>query len=82
MTPSGVTQMLERRAAIAGIPHLNPHMFRQAGASYAMANGIGDDAVTRLFGWRTRTMLSRYGAAVADDRAREAQRRLAPGERL
>jgi site-specific recombinase XerD len=40
MTPSGVTQMLERRAAIAGISHLNPHMFRHAAASWAMANGM------------------------------------------
>jgi site-specific recombinase XerD len=82
MTPSGVTQMLERRAAAAGIDHLNPHMFRHAAASYAMANGLGDDAVMRLFGWRTREMLNRYGAAVAEDRAREAHRRLAPGDRL
>jgi hypothetical protein len=47
-------------------------MFRHAAASWAMANGMGDDAVIRLFGWRTRAMLNRYGAAVADERAREA----------
>jgi integrase/recombinase XerC len=82
MTPSGVTQMLKRRAAIAGISHLNPQMFRHAAASWAMANGMGDDAVMRLFGWRTRTMLNRYGSAVADKRAQEAHRRLAPGDQM
>jgi hypothetical protein len=36
----------------------------------------------RIFGWKSREMLARYGAARADDRAREAFRRLLPGDRL
>ena len=42
VTPSGVTQMLERRAGIAGLDHVNPHMFRHTAASYAMARGMGE----------------------------------------
>jgi hypothetical protein len=32
--------------------------------------------------WRSRTMLSRYGASAAEQRARDAHRRLAIGDRL
>lgn len=35
----------------------------------------------RLFGWSSREMLSRCGAALADERARAAYRRLDPGDR-
>jgi integrase len=82
LTPSGVTQMLHRRCAQARIAPLHPHQFRHTAAHNWLAVGGSEGDAMRLFGWRSREMLSRYGAALADERAQASYHRLSPAERL
>lgn len=83
MTRSGIYQMLERCGAEAGLSGLHPHMLRNTWAHYARLEGrLHDDEIMRLAGWRSRSMLDRYAASTADQRARDAGKRSSLGDQL
>ena len=82
MTDNGIRQMLRRRAKQAGLDHLHPHMFRHTFAHRWLSEGGQEQDLMRLAGWKSREMLGRYGASAADQRARDAHKRMSLGDRF
>jgi integrase len=74
--------MIKRRCDQAGIKSIHPHQLRHTFAHAFKLAGGNDAELQHLGGWRSPQMLQRYGASAAAECAREAHRRLSPGDQL
>lgn len=82
LTGNGVYKMIRRRAQQAGVGQAWTHLFRHFFADVWLREGGQETDLMRLAGWRSRSMMSRYAARNADERARMAHEQIAPGDRF
>jgi site-specific recombinase XerD len=79
----GILAMLKARAVQAGLPErVYVHLLRHSFAHQWLASGGQEGDLMSLAGWKSRTMLDRYGASQRSERAQEAHRQLSPGDRV
>lgn len=82
MIPSGVYQALRKRARTVGLVDFHPHQLRHTFAHQWLADGGTEGDLMMLAGWRSPSMLRRYGASAAAMRARAAHAKLGLGDQI
>jgi integrase/recombinase XerC len=79
LTPSGASQIIGRISRRSGV-QVRPHMFRHTWAHANLAAGLPESSLCQLAGWSDMSMLRRYGAALAQERAIAAGRQVQVGQ--
>jgi site-specific recombinase XerD len=79
----GLGQVLERRGKEAGLTgRVYLHRFRHTAAHLRLSGGMSEGDAMKIFGWKSRSMVDRYGASAAAERAIEAARRSSPIDQI
>ena len=76
ITQQGIDRMLHRAAERAGVDGVHAHRFRHTFADSWLSAGGSEGGLMSVAGWSSRSMLDRYSAARATDRALDEYRRL------
>jgi site-specific recombinase XerD len=82
LTDSGIAQAIRDRGLRVGITALHAHDFRHAATHHELAGGMNEADVMSKRGWDSPAMLRRYASTTANQRAIEASRKLALGDKL
>jgi site-specific recombinase XerD len=82
LTDSGIAQAIRDRGARVGLPNLHAHDFRHAATHHELAGGMNEADVMSKRGWDSPAMLRRYASTTANQRAIDASRKLALGDKL
>jgi integrase/recombinase XerC len=82
MGGTGIYWVLTERAKQAGLEGIHPHRLRHKFTHAFLAAGGQESDVMEQNGWSTTKMVRHYGAALRNERAREAVKRLSPADRM
>jgi len=82
MNGSGIYQMLKRRCRQAEISHIHPHQLRHTFAHMYLKQGGNEGDLMNVTGWKSRSMVARYGRSAAAERALDAHDRFSLRKQL